>query len=99
MYSSIDLVPQRLTGYMYRRTIYLSDLAEALLRSSHSESQDLYQIHIDYEQKSLVLAQTSISLLSKQNQEVEEKNTSPVIRNHHQVKCGCYLIGIKQRSG
>lgn len=47
LYSSTDLVPQHLTGYMYRRAIYLSDVPRASQHTSHSESRDLYQIHID----------------------------------------------------
>ena len=35
--SSTDVVPQHSTGYMYRRTIYLSDLPRALRRTSLSE--------------------------------------------------------------
>lgn len=47
VHSSTRLVSQHLSGYMYRRAIYLSDFPQASQHTSHSESRDLYQIHID----------------------------------------------------
>lgn len=45
------LVPLHLTGYVHQRMICLSDLPWAVRLTSHSESQDLYQIHINLGQK------------------------------------------------
>lgn len=107
--SSTDVVPQHSTGYMYRRTIYLSDLPRALRRTSLSEKpgslSDPHQLRaekpgagIDFH---LPAQQTEPGGVGGGGG--KEKTTSPMIRNHRQVNVapepGCYLIRMKRRSG